>query len=186
MVKVSVDSKEVAKKYFEIYVNATNKSGKTVWKIDLGKIPYGTGVYNLGGEQGSKYFYLCKYEEFQAIDIQTGKVVWSVKEELNAATIIEAGDKLVVREGMAVDNIVIFDIKTGKKLKVMDYIQDKYLLKDTSRGFEEYYNLAPSTMKYKNGEVTIDVRDTDDNGHDSGKVGYLRINLSTYKIEFIK
>ena len=126
--------------------------------------------------------------KFQALDIQTGKVVWSTDKQLDAATIIEAGDKLFVREGMATNNIVFFDINTGKVLKEMEAIQETYLARHNPpiEEYYDYYDLDASKISYKNGEVTIDVRDRDDYGHDAGKVGYLKINTNTYKVEFVK
>jgi outer membrane protein assembly factor BamB len=182
--------------YGELMIEAKDADGEIVWTKSAGTIADGSDNYSLIAEEGDKYVYMNKWNEedetthFIALDKQTGEKVWEVSpivETITCPTIIENEDKLYVVSGMAgAYSLEIFDLNTGKELKIIDALS-LYVEKEERRfDFEEYYDIITNTMKLEGNEIVFDVRDRDDNGNDAGLVGYLKINTENYNVKFDK
>lgn len=188
VVKVELKETNIGNNKIKVYINATDAKGKTVWTKDAFTYTAkgGTDFNDLIAIQGDTYYYYGDSLGFKALDIQTGKTVWtSGKSELGGAAILkEYNNKLYVESGMGSGYCIdVYDLSTGKHLKKVEL--DKSLEKKDSRlDFETYYDLATSTMKIENNKITFEVHDSDDYGHDTGYIGTLSIDLSNYEITF--
>ena len=177
---------------YDMMIEAMDASGEIVWSHRAGSIAEGSDNYSIIFEEGKDYVYVNEWINqnayFTALDKQTGEKVWQVVPEtevITCPTIIENEDKLYVVSGMAGSySLEVFDLKTGKELKLIDglssYVEDK----DTKFDFEYYFNIITSTMKLSGNELVFEVRDTDDTGSEEIVVGQLIINIDNYDIKF--
>ena len=78
VVKVDLYSEKINDELLRLFVNATDNYGKTVWKIELGIVPYGIGLENWISYQGEDIYYLSTNSEISAYDVETGKELWTV------------------------------------------------------------------------------------------------------------
>ena len=203
--KVETNSKEVVKVDFETYerdnyyvmmIEAKDANGEIVWSKDAGHIAFNSDSYSTIAEEGDKYVYMNEWNDedetthFIALDKQTGEKVWEVSPKVNTITcptLEEKDGKLYVVSGMAEGySLEVFDLDTGKELKMIDELTSYVKRENYELDYDIYYKINTNTMKVTDNEIVFEVHDDDDYGHDTGVVGYLKINRENYSVKFEK
>ena len=125
VVKVAFEYSKINDETVNTFINATDASGKTVWKVDLGTAP--AGVDGIGiNFQGKDFYYYSDSKLMTAYDIQTGKVAWSKDTVLSykVVDVKENNNKLHV---IMADNdsskgyhVVAININDGSLVKKVD------------------------------------------------------------------
>ena len=196
VVKIDTEMYEREDHFGELMIEAKDSNGEIVWTKSAGLIAENSDNYSLFAYEGEKYVYITEGNEeeqaeyFIALDKQTGEKVWKVKPTVEAIvlpTIIEKDNKVFVATGMAgAYDLEVFDLDTGKELKIVGNLT-LYVEKEQSRfDFEDYYEIITDSMKVTDDEIVFDVHDTSDEGKDLGVVGYLKINRENYNVKFEK
>ena len=122
VVKVDIESEQLNDETVRLFVNATDITGKSVWTIELGNVPYGIGLENWLSYQGEETYYLSTNSIMSAYDIETGKKLWSVDRNFGGFIdkVEEKGNELHITminpEGEGYD-VKVINTKDGSFIK---------------------------------------------------------------------
>ena len=182
--KVEMVNKELDSKTIAASLDATTATGEVVWKVDLGKIPVGTGVYTLGYEVIGNNVYLNNYGKLEKRNMQTGEIIWKAtqkEENYSTPTIKEANGNVYVESGMGAGYVVeILDGTTGKSIKLIENIDG--IIPEAPQNNQHYIDTSSMTINGNNITFTVNLNDA------SGKfikvAGYVVIDSTTGKIAY--
>lgn len=172
------------------YILGKNNKNKIVWRKFLPKNPsedsnwMAYGPY--GDNQYNKNYYLQYCDKLYALDLQTGKIKWSVKSELNAfSTVYETNGKVVEISYYDRGSVVVRDIKTGKLLSSAKNIVQTFAKKTPKQA-----TLFVESSYAKNGIVYVEVDGLTGWSNEKGAtadrmLGYLKIDTNNYTIKFV-
>ena len=162
----------------EVDLYGLNKNKELVWFKMLNK----DNEYGVVGTLGTNYYYVYNNYKLSAVDIQKGQIAWTTN--VPSPSNIEFGDKLV---SIDVDNagIYIYDIKTGKQVKSVKNVVEKYVKKTNSEAI-----IYGDSHYKKDGILYIEVDSRKPSNTATGysldhMIGYLKIDINNSKISFI-
>ena len=117
---VDFDGIELTADKFKIIAVAKNSDDQIIWSFDVGFVPKFSSAPEISIKKGDKYVYATIIDTLEIRDIQTGKIIHSVKLDVEAPYLemIEYKDKLFLVKGGHVDcdTLYVIDIKNGKVL----------------------------------------------------------------------
>ena len=183
VVNIDFDSESIDEDYSNYFINATNKDGKTIWKIEIGKLSNWIDFNTLAFEKCDKYFYYGVDKSLEARDIQTGKVIWETetKKYLAATKIIEQDNKVIIVSGMVGGySIEMFDINTGKSLFFIEDIES--VIEEPEDNMQ--YSFNTDSIKIENNIISFEIDLNDASGNYVKKAGYLKVNTDNSKVIF--
>ena len=176
--KKVVDIKMTGSGNSGVGVFGLNKFGELVWFKMFKK----NNSYDVLGNLGTNNYYLYNNNKLYALNIQTGQIVWS--SNVPSSSYEEVGNKIAFFD---VDNsgIYIYDAKTGKSLKSVKNVIEKYVGKTNKEA-----TIRSDSHYQKDGVLYVEVDSLKRSNTGTGyslnhMIGYLKIDVNSYKISFV-
>ena len=185
---VELDTIDLAAEKYKLVASAKNSDGQVIWSFDVGIIPKYSDVPFVNIKKGDKYVYYTITDTLEIRDIQTGKIIHSVKLDVEAPYLemIEYKDKLFLVKGGHVDcdTLYVIDITNGKVLHKNNNFNASSI---TNLNNDNYsIGIDFENAKKEDDKIYLDVTILDKDTDKKITIGTATIDYNDYSVKYKK